>query len=158
LLDYYQIDLSGMNAVVVGRSSIVGKPIACMLTNQNATVTLCHSKTKNLSGSLKNADLVVSAIGKAGIIAPDMVKKGSILIDVGQNFLSNRKDVLKYCSESQQKKFEKKGYAITGDIQIKAFKKASYYTPVPGGIGPLTVAMLMKNTLTLFKQQHNING
>ncbi|MCK4836585.1 MAG: bifunctional 5,10-methylenetetrahydrofolate dehydrogenase/5,10-methenyltetrahydrofolate cyclohydrolase [Candidatus Aminicenantes bacterium] len=153
ILDEYQIDLTGLNVVMVGRSFIVGKPLASMLTNRNATVTICHSKTKHLAGLLRKADLVVAAIGKAGFITPDMVKKNVILIDVGQNFLYQRKDVIKLCTQSQQNKFEKKGYAITGDIHIDAFKKSSYYTPVPGGIGPMTVAMLMQNTLLLFKQK-----
>jgi methylenetetrahydrofolate dehydrogenase (NADP+)/methenyltetrahydrofolate cyclohydrolase len=153
MLDYHKIDLNGLNTVMAGRSFIVGKPLAGMLTNKNATVTLCHSKTENLEKLTREADLVVAAIGKPGVIRPEMVKKGAILIDVGQNFLTNRKEVMEFCNPSQQMKFEKKGYGITGDIHIEAFKKASYYTPVPGGVGPMTVAMLMSNTLTLFKQQ-----
>jgi methylenetetrahydrofolate dehydrogenase (NADP+)/methenyltetrahydrofolate cyclohydrolase len=153
LLDAYQIELRGLNAVMVGRSFIVGKPLASMLTNRNATVTLCHSQTKDLAGLLRQADLIVAAIGKAGFITPDMVKKDAILIDVGQNFLTQAGEVIRLCTPSQQKRFEKKGVAITGDIHIDAFKKSSYYTPVPGGIGPMTVAMLMHNTLQLFKRK-----
>jgi len=156
ILKRYKIKTAGMNAVVVGRSFIVGKPIASMLTNLNATVTICHSKTGSLKGSLKNADLVVSAIGKAGIISADMVKKGVVLIDVGMNYLDKEADVLKYCDEDQVAKFRKKGYGITGDIHKDAFKKASYYTPVPGGVGPMTVTMLMYNTVQLFKQKNKI--
>lgn len=156
ILKRYKIKTAGMNAVVMGRSFIVGKPIASMLTNLNATVTICHSKTRSLKESLKNADLVVSAIGKAGIITADMVKKGAVLIDVGMNYLDKKADVVEYCDENQIKKFEKKGYGITGDIHKDAFKKASYYTPVPGGVGPMTVTMLMVNTVQLFKQKNNI--
>ena len=151
ILDYYNIDVTGMNAVVVGRSYIVGKPVAGLLTNRNATVTICHSRTKNLADHTKNAD-----IGKPGFITAEMVKKGAILIDVGTNYLEKKEDVLEYCTESQVKKFEKKGYGITGDIHKKAFEKAAWYTPVPGGIGPMTVTMLMHNTIELFKQQHRI--
>lgn len=156
LLDYYNIDVTGMNAVVVGRSFIVGKPIAGMLTNRNATVTICHSRTKNIGDLIRNADLVVAAIGKAGFITADMVKEGAVLIDVGINYLEKEEEVMEYCTEAQIKKFRKKGYGITGDIHIKAFEKSSWYTPVPGGIGAMTVAMLMQNTLQLFKQQMGI--
>ncbi len=152
-LDYYNIDVTGMDAVVIGRSFIVGKPIAGLLTNRNATVTICHSRTKDLAHFTKNADLVVAAIGRPGFITPDMIKEDAILIDVGINRLDKREDVLKYCSESQIRKFEKKGYGITGDIHIDAFKKSSWYTPVPGGIGRLTVSLLMHNTLQLYKEQ-----
>jgi len=156
ILDHYNIDVTGMNAVVVGRSYIVGKPMAALLTNRNATVTICHTRTKDLAGHIKNADLVVAAIGKPGVITADMVKKGTILIDVGSNYLEKKEDVLEYCNESQIKKFEKKGYGITGDIHKKAFEKAAWYTPVPGGVGPMTVTMLMHNTIALFKQQNGI--
>lgn len=156
ILDYYNIDVTGMNAVVVGRSYIVGKPAAGLLTNRNATVTICHSRTKDLAGHTKNADLLVAAVGKPGFITAEMVKKGAILIDVGTNYLEKKEDVLEYCTESQVKKFEKKGYGITGDIHKKAFEKAAWYTPVPRGIGPMTVTMLMHNTIELFKQQHGI--
>ena len=153
LLDAYHIDLNGLDAVMVGRSLIVGKPLAAMLTNRNATVTICHSKTRGLPEILKRADLVVAAIGQAGFVTPEMVKKNAILIDVGQNFLTRREQVMKLCTPSQQKKFEKKGVAVTGDIPIETFEKSSYYTPVPGGVGPMTVAMLMHNTLRLFKRK-----
>lgn len=156
ILRRYKIDPAGMNAVVLGRSFIVGKPIAGMLTNKNATVTVCHSKTKDLKESLKNADLVVSAIGKPGIITADMVKEGAVLVDVGMNYLDKKADVLKYCDQEQIGRFAKKGYGITGDIHKDAFKKASYYTPVPGGVGPMTVTMLMYNSVQLFKQKNKI--
>lgn len=151
ILDHYEVDVTGMDAVVVGRSFIVGKPIASMLTNRNATVTVCHSRTKDLPGIIKRADLVVAAIGRPGYITADMVKTGAILIDVGINRLDKEEDVKKYCSEVQQKKFVTKGYGICGDIHKNAYEKSSYYTPVPGGVGLMTVAMLMYNTLQLFK-------
>jgi methylenetetrahydrofolate dehydrogenase (NADP+)/methenyltetrahydrofolate cyclohydrolase len=151
ILDYYEIDLSGMDAVVIGRSFIVGKPMACMLTNRNATVTVCHSKTKDLAGIVRRSDLIIAAVGKPGLITADMVKEGAVLIDVGINRLNKEADVVKYCTGAQQEKFAKKGYGICGDIHREAYKKSSYYTPVPGGVGLMTVAMLMHNTLQLFK-------
>lgn len=151
ILDYYRIDVAGMNAAVIGRSFIVGKPIAAMLTNRNATVTICHSQTKDLPAIVKQADLVVAAVGSPGFITPGMVKEKAILIDVGINRLDKEENVLKYCSENEQKKFFKKGYGICGDIHKDAYEKSSYYTPVPGGVGVMTVTMLMYNTLHLFK-------
>ena len=156
MLDYYDINVKGMNAVVVGRSFIVGKPIANMLTNRHATVTICHTRTRDLSFHLKNADLIVAAAGSAGFITEDMVKNDAVLIDVGMNRIDKKEDVLEYCSEAQIKRFEKKGYGLTGDIHIKAFQKSSFYTPVPGGVGLMTVAMLMYNTLQLYKIRNNI--
>ena len=157
LIDEYSIDLNGKNACVIGRSFIVGKPIAALLTNRNATVTLCHSRTKDIKSIVKNSDIVVAAIGKPGFVKSDDVKEGSVLIDVGINYLDDEKMVKDLCTEEEIEKFYKKGYAITGDIDIRAFEKSSYYTPVPGGIGPMTVVMLMKNTVELFKLQNNIN-
>ncbi len=156
-LDHYKIDLSGTHAVVLGRSFIVGKPMAAMLTNRNATVTLCHSRTRDLPSILKQADIIVAAIGKPGFVTADMVKDGVVLVDVGINRLDKKEDVLALCDESQIKKFEKKGYGITGDIHKETFAKSSYYTPVPGGIGAMTVAMLMQNTLRLFKKQLHLD-
>jgi methylenetetrahydrofolate dehydrogenase (NADP+)/methenyltetrahydrofolate cyclohydrolase len=122
------IELTGKEAVVVGRSNIVGKPIALLLLTQNATVTICHSRTKNLSTVTGRADVLIAAVGKARMIKADMVKKGAIVIDVGVNRLENGK--------------------LTGDVAFdEVAVKASYITPVPGGVGPMTIAMLMKNTL-----------
>lgn len=153
LLDHHKIDVTGMNAAVVGRSFIVGKPLLSMLSNRDATVTLCHSKTRDLGRVVERADLVVAAVGRPAVITADMVKDGAVLIDVGTNYLDKREDVRRYCDESQQEKFEKKGYAYAGDIHYPAYHKASFYTPVPGGVGPMTVAMLMHNTVELFKKR-----
>ncbi|MCK4762129.1 MAG: bifunctional 5,10-methylenetetrahydrofolate dehydrogenase/5,10-methenyltetrahydrofolate cyclohydrolase [Candidatus Aminicenantes bacterium] len=153
ILEYYEIDVTGMDVVVVGRSFIVGKPIAAMLTNLHATVTVCHTRTKDLPAVVRRADMVVAAVGKAGIIGPDMVKEGAVLIDVGVNRLNKKEEVERYCTERQQEKFVKKGYGICGDIHKDAYAKSSYYTPVPGGVGLMTVAMLMHNTLQLFKKR-----
>ena len=122
------IELAGKEAVVVGRSNIVGKPIALLLLAQNATVTICHSRTKNLSTVTGRADVLIAAVGKTRMIKADMVKKGAVVIDVGVNRLENGK--------------------LAGDVAFdEVAVKASYITPVPGGVGPMTIAMLMKNTL-----------
>lgn len=156
ILSHYKINIAGLHAGVVGRSFLVGKPLCSLLANQDATVTVCHAKTKDLKKALRDADLVVCAMGKPGFITADMVKKGVILIDVGLNYISKKKDVLEYCDEDQIKKFKTKGYAITGDIHRDAYKKSSFYTPVPGGVGPMTITMLMYNSLQLFKKRRNI--
>jgi len=152
LLDHYGIDPAAMDAAVVGRSFLVGKPMAAMLSNRNATVTLCHSRTVGLTGILREADLIVAAIGKPGFINADMVKPGAVLIDVGINHIEKEGDFDRLCPRSQYEGFKKKGYAITGDIHYQAFAKAAHYTPVPGGVGPLTVTMLMHNTVELCKR------
>lgn len=156
ILSHYKIEVAGLHAAVVGRSFLVGKPLAALLTNKDATVTLCHKKTKDLRPALKNADLVISAMGKPGFITADMLKSGVILVDVGFTYISNEKDVLELCDEEQFKRFKNKGYAITGDIHKNAYEIASYYTPVPGGVGPMTINMLMYNSLQLFKKRQNI--
>jgi methylenetetrahydrofolate dehydrogenase (NADP+)/methenyltetrahydrofolate cyclohydrolase len=122
------IDLKGKEAVVVGRSNIVGKPMALLLLAQHATVTICHSRTKNLPSVTRRADILIAAVGKAQMIKADMIKDGAIIIDVGVNRLENGK--------------------LAGDVDFdEVAPKASYITPVPGGVGPMTIAMLMKNTL-----------
>ena len=156
-LDYYKIEVKGMNAVVVGRSFIVGKPIASMLTNRHATVTVCHSRTRDLPQVVRGADLVVAAIGRAGFIEADWVKDGAVLIDVGINRISSEDEVAELGFEAHMKRFRKRGYAIVGDIHRGAYEKSSFYTPVPGGVGLMTVAMLMVNTVELFKQSRRID-
>jgi methylenetetrahydrofolate dehydrogenase (NADP+)/methenyltetrahydrofolate cyclohydrolase len=156
ILDYYKIDVSGLKIAVVGRSFLVGKPMAMMLSNRNATVTLCHSKTAKLEKITIDADLIVAAVGRPGFIKADMVKPGVILIDVGINHIRHEDDFVANCQPSQYEGFKKKGYAITGDIHFQAYAKASFFTPVPGGVGPLTVTMLMHNTLELCKRSLSV--
>lgn len=133
LLKHSNIDICSKHSVVIGRSIIVGKPTALLLLNNNSTVTICHSKTKNLKEICKKADIIISAVGKAGIITEDMVKNGAVIIDVGINRNSS-------------------GH-ITGDVLFdEVSKKASYITPVPGGVGPMTVTMLLKNTIYATKK------
>ena len=132
LLKAYDIDVCGKEVAVVGRSNIVGKPQAMLMLHANATVTICHSRTKNLSEVLRRADVVVMAIGKAKFLKADMIKEGAVIIDVGMNRDENGK--------------------LCGDVDFdECEKKASYITPVPGGVGPMTITMLMKNTLTAAK-------
>ena len=131
------IETEGKECVVIGRSNIVGKPMAMLLLHKNATVTICHSRTKNLAEVCRKADILVAAVGKANFVTPDMIKDGAVVIDVGMNRLENGK--------------------LCGDVDYDAcFDKAGYITPVPGGVGPMTIAMLMKNTLTSAKIKNNI--
>lgn len=133
LLEAYNIDLTGKSAVVIGRSNIVGKPMAMMLLNKNATVTICHSRTQNLKEITKQADILVVAIGKAKFVTKDMVKDGAIVVDVGMNRDEN---------------------GLCGDVDFKEVSEiTSYITPVPGGVGPLTIAMLLSNTVSAFKNR-----
>ena len=151
LIDAYNIDIKSKHVVVVGRSFIVGKPIVALLTNRDATVTHCHSKTKDLKSHLLRADIVIAAVGIPGFITEDMVKDGAVLIDVGINYLSDKEEARELCLPEEFERFSKRGFAVTGDIHPKAFEKSSAYTPVPGGVGATTVTMLMYNTLQLFK-------
>jgi len=136
LLEAYNIEIKGKRAVVVGRSDIVGKPMAMLLLNADATVTVCHSKTNNLKEECQNADILVCAIGKPKFISADMVKNGAVVVDVGINRDENGK--------------------LCGDVDFETVKdKCSYITPVPGGVGPMTISMLLYNTLMAAKK---VNG
>lgn len=135
MFEEYDIDLTGKNVTILGRSNIVGKPLIQCCLNKNATVTICHSKTKDLKEHTKNADIVISAIGKAKIVTADMIKDGAVVIDVGINRDESGK--------------------IVGDVDFeKVSSKASYITPVPGGVGPMTIAMLMNNVIKATKLQN----
>ena len=149
ILQRSNIPISGQHAVVVGRSDIVGKPAAMLLLHQNATVTICHSKTRNLSEITRQADILVAAIGRPGFITPEMVKPGATLIDVGINRITTREEFDRYFAGNAKREatFAKRGSVIVGDIHPKAFALSGAYTPVPGGVGLLTIAMLMSNTV-----------
>lgn len=137
ILRYYNIDVAGKECVVIGRSNIVGKPMAMLLLHQNGTVTICHSKTKNLKDVTSRADILVAAVGIPHFVTADMVKEGAVVIDVGMDRDENGK--------------------LCGDVDFAAVEpKASYITPVPGGVGPMTIATLLKNTVTAAKQQNGI--
>ena len=132
MLEEYKIDIEGKHAVVIGRSNIVGKPLAQCLLNKNATVTICHSRTKNLGEITKQADILVAAIGKPKFVTVDMVKEGAVVIDVGINRNEDGK--------------------LVGDVDYQNVEsKAAYITPVPGGVGPMTIAMLMENVVKSVK-------
>lgn len=137
ILRYYNIDVAGKECVVIGRSNIVGKPMAMLLLHQNGTVTICHSKTKNLKDVTSRADILVAAVGIPHFVTADMVKDGAVVIDVGMDRDENGK--------------------LCGDVDFAAVEpKASYITPVPGGVGPMTIATLLKNTVTAAKLQNGI--
>jgi|SRR5450631_574212 len=149
ILKRSSIPISGQHAVVVGRSDIVGKPAAMLLLHQNATVTICHSKTRDLGEITRQADILVAAIGRPGFITAEMVKPGSTLIDVGINRITTREEFDRYFAGNAKREatFAKRGSTIVGDIHPEAFELAGAYSPVPGGVGLLTIAMLMANTV-----------
>jgi methylenetetrahydrofolate dehydrogenase (NADP+) / methenyltetrahydrofolate cyclohydrolase len=132
LLDHYDIEISGKHAVIIGRSNIVGKPVSMLLLQRNATITICHSRTQNLEEVTRSADILVAAVGRANFVTEAMVSEGTVVIDVGINRVDGK---------------------LTGDVDFEPVsKKASHITPVPGGVGPMTIALLMENTLKAFKE------
>jgi len=147
------IAVAGQDAVVVGRSDIVGKPMAMLLLNANATVTVCHSKTRDLPGVCRRADILVAAIGRAGMITRDFVRPGATVIDVGMNKITDRTDFDRYFkgNEKREQAFAKNGSTLVGDVHPEVAEIAGAITPVPGGVGPLTIAMLMSNTVRAAK-------
>jgi methylenetetrahydrofolate dehydrogenase (NADP+) / methenyltetrahydrofolate cyclohydrolase len=152
------LPISGQHAVVVGRSDIVGKPVAMLLLHENATVTICHSKTRDLGAITRQADILVAAIGRPGFITPEMVKPGATIIDVGINRLTAREEFEQFFAGDPKREaaFAKRGSTIVGDVHPKAFELAGAYTPVPGGVGPLTIAMLMANTVRAAKMRRGL--
>ncbi len=143
------IKIEGANAVVVGRSDIVGKPMALLLLHADATVTVCHSKTRDLAGTIRAADIVVAAMGRPGIIAADWIKPGATVIDVGTTRITDAKQAEMLFANLPERlaKFREKGFTVIGDVHPDAANVAGAITPVPGGVGPLTIAMLMSNTV-----------
>ncbi len=143
------LPIAGQNAVVIGRSDIVGKPAAMMLLNASATVTVCHSKTRDLARFTREADILVAAIGRAGYVTPGMVKPGATLIDVGINRITEPAELEEFFPNMPDRAatFAKRGSVVVGDIHPAAFAHSGAYTPVPGGVGALTIAMLMQNTV-----------
>jgi len=158
ILKRSEIPISGRHAVVVGRSDIVGKPAAMLLLNQNATVTICHSKTRDLGAITRQADILVAAIGRAGFITPEMVQPGATIIDVGINRITERSefDLFFAGDPKREATFARRGSTLVGDVHPKAFELAGAYTPVPGGVGPLTIAMLMANTVRAAKMRRGL--
>ncbi len=153
ILKRSNIPIAGRDAVVVGRSDIVGKPAAMLLTNANATVTICHSKTHDLPGVCRRADILVAAIGKAGMITREFVKPGATVIDVGMNTVTDPAEFQRFFAGNakREESFRKRGSTLIGDVHPEVAEIAGALTPVPGGVGPLTIAMLMFNTVKAAK-------
>ncbi len=153
ILKRSNIPIAGQEAVVVGRSDIVGKPTAMLLINGNATVTVCHSKTRDLPGVCRRADILVAAIGRTGMITGDFVHPGATVIDVGMNKITDRAEFDKFFkgNEKREAAFAKNGSTLIGDVHPEVAQIAGAITPVPGGVGPLTIAMLMVNTVRAMK-------
>ena len=150
MLRYYQVPMAGRHAVVVGRSDIVGKPMALLLLHENATVTICHSKTRDLAGVCRQGDLLVAALGRPAALTADFIRPGATVVDVGINRITDRQEAARIFRNSPDAlaSFDRKGSVLVGDVHpIDAAASASAYTPVPGGVGPLTIAMLMVNTV-----------
>jgi methylenetetrahydrofolate dehydrogenase (NADP+)/methenyltetrahydrofolate cyclohydrolase len=159
LLRRSNVRIEGTNAVVLGRSDDVGKPQALLLLHANATVTICHSRTRNLSEVTRQADIIVAAIGKTAMVKRDWVKPGAVVIDVGINQVADRAEVLRLFGndEVRLKDFDKRGYIWVGDIDERSVKEvASMLTPVPGGVGPMTIATLMKNTIKAARMRRGL--
>ena len=158
ILKRTNIPIAGQHAVIVGRSDIVGKPVAMLLLHQNATVTICHSKTRDLAAITRQADILVAAIGRPGFITADMITPGATLIDVGMNRIDTREEFDRFFAGNAKREatFAKRGSTIVGDIHPKAFELAGAYTPVPGGVGLLTIAMLMANTVRAAKMRRGL--
>ncbi len=163
LLDHYQIPIAGANAVVIGRSNHVGKPMAMLLLQRNATVTICHSRTKDLAEVCRRADIVIAAIGRAAMITGEFIKEGAVVVDVGMNEASTEVEVRRiFTDEEIPKRLEalaKRGVTLVGDVEPRSVSKnASYLTPVPGGVGPLTIAKLMQNTVKAAEKRRGKQG
>jgi methylenetetrahydrofolate dehydrogenase (NADP+) / methenyltetrahydrofolate cyclohydrolase len=158
ILKRSNLPIAGQNAVIIGRSDIVGKPAAILLLAENATVTICHSKTRDLPGICRTADIVVAAIGRPGYVTPDMVKPGATLLDVGINRLTTREEFDRFFKGNTRREelFLAKGSTLIGDVDPAAYPVSGAYTPVPGGVGPLTIAMLMANTVRAAKLRRGI--
>lgn len=155
ILKRSKIPIAGKEAVVVGRSDIVGKPAAMLLLNENATVTVCHSKTRDLPGVCRRGDILIAAIGRAGMITRDFVKPSATVIDVGMNTVTDAAEFQRFFAGNQKREetFRKKGSTLIGDVHPEVVEVAGAITPVPGGVGPLTIAMLMFNTVKAAKMR-----
>jgi methylenetetrahydrofolate dehydrogenase (NADP+)/methenyltetrahydrofolate cyclohydrolase len=159
LLQRGGIAIAGQRAVVVGRSDIVGKPVAMLLLHEHATVTICHSKTPDLKSVCREADILVAAIGRAAMITGEFIKPGATVIDVGTNHVADREKAARIYRNSAEKlaSFDKRGSLLVGDVDpVDVVEKAGAYTPVPGGVGPLTIAMLMVNTVASAERRSGV--
>ncbi|HET9530165.1 MAG TPA: bifunctional 5,10-methylenetetrahydrofolate dehydrogenase/5,10-methenyltetrahydrofolate cyclohydrolase [Blastocatellia bacterium] len=156
MLDRYNVELKGARAVVLGRSRIVGLPMSLLLLHRHATVTICHSRTVDLPRVAREADILIAAIGRLGMVDARFIKPGAVVVDVGMNKVTDSADLERFFGDDPKRRaaFEKNGYTLIGDVNPReAMETAGYLTPVPGGVGPLTIAMLMKNTLSAMKMR-----
>ena len=150
MLKFYRVPMEGRRAVVLGRSDIVGKPMALMLLQENATVVICHSRTADLEEECRRADILVAALGRPALVTSEFIAPGAVVIDVGQNRVTDRTEAERI---GKAEEFDRKGSVLVGDVHpIDVIHAAAAYTPVPGGVGPLTIAMLMSNTVALAEQ------
>jgi methylenetetrahydrofolate dehydrogenase (NADP+) / methenyltetrahydrofolate cyclohydrolase len=148
ILKRYNLPIAGRNAVVIGRSDIVGKPMAMLLLQESATVTVCHSRTRDLPGICRTADILIAAIGRPAMVTADFIKPAAVVIDVGINKVDSRTEAERIFDPSRFADFDKRGSLLVGDVHPGDMARlSSAYTPVPGGVGPLTIAMLMSNTI-----------
>jgi len=156
MLDRYGIEIKGARAVVLGRSRIVGLPMSLLLLHRHATVTICHSRTADLAAVAREADILIAAIGRLGMVDSRYIKPGATVVDVGMNKVTATSDLERFFGDDPKRRaaFEKNGYTLIGDVNPReAVEAAGFLTPVPGGVGPLTIAMLMKNTLSAMKMR-----
>lgn len=152
MLEHYRIPIAGANAVVIGRSDIVGKPMALLLLHRHATVTICHSRTRDLAEVARRADILIAAIGRTAMVTADFVKEGAVVVDVGMNNVTTVEEAERIFTDAELPKrretIARRGYTLTGDVERRSVnERAGWLTPVPGGVGPLTIALLMKNTV-----------
>ena len=152
------IDVAGKDAVVLGRSDIVGKPMAMLLVNASATVTVCHSRTADLASYTQRAEVLVAAIGRPGFVTEDMVRPGAVIIDVGINRVTDERKFVEFFGDDPARRttFAKRGSVVVGDVHPEAYRASGAYTPVPGGVGALTIAMLMSNTVKAAKLRRGL--
>ncbi|HXG67094.1 MAG TPA: bifunctional 5,10-methylenetetrahydrofolate dehydrogenase/5,10-methenyltetrahydrofolate cyclohydrolase [Blastocatellia bacterium] len=159
MLDRYGVQMKGARAVVMGRSRIVGLPMSLLLLHRHATVTICHSRTADLPSVAREADILIAAIGRMGMVDASFIKPGAVVVDVGMNKVTTEADLRRFYGDDPKRRaaFEKNGYTLIGDVHPReAAEVAGWLTPVPGGVGPLTIAMLMKNTLNAMKMRRGV--
>lgn len=159
MLDRYEIKIEGARAVILGRSRIVGLPMSLLLLHRHATVTICHSRTPDLAEVARTADILIAAIGRMAMVDRQYIKPGAVVVDVGTNRVTDQRDLERLFGDDQKRRaaFAKNGYTLVGDVNPReAAEVAGSFTPVPGGVGPLTIAMLMKNTLTAMKMRRGV--
>ncbi|HWC76757.1 MAG TPA: bifunctional 5,10-methylenetetrahydrofolate dehydrogenase/5,10-methenyltetrahydrofolate cyclohydrolase, partial [Blastocatellia bacterium] len=156
MLDQYEIEMKGARAVILGRSRIVGLPMSLLLLHRHATVTICHSRTHDLASVAREADILVCAIGRTGMVDGSYIKPGACVIDVGMNRVTDEASLERFFGNDEKRRaaFAKRGFTLVGDVNPREAREvAGFLTPVPGGVGPLTIACLMKNTLTAMKMR-----